>query len=69
MTINDYKDVFLGEVRRQLSGTDAARARSVLATMEPHAVFLELERLREAGRLRGAEFEKALSDFYWLFCH
>jgi len=69
MNLDQYILFFQNEVRQHLPEVDALRVLAVLTGRDPQRVFLEMERLRVAGSLKGEEFEKALTDFYWQFCY
>lgn len=69
MTIQEYIALFEEETTKQLPQEQAQEVARVLSEGTPRKIFLELDRLREAGALQGSDVEKALTDFYWQFCY
>ncbi|MEI6148855.1 MAG: hypothetical protein WCS01_07130 [bacterium] len=53
----------------QLDAETARAITSVLRSASPRSIFDELERLRVDGKIEGKDFEKLLTDFFWLFCY
>ena len=69
MSKDEYISAFRGMVTDQLDKQAVRATISVLDTRTPQAIFDELDRLRESGMMQGKDFEKMLTDFFWLFCY
>lgn len=69
MNKGEYIAAFRRLAAEQLD-EDASRAiMSILDTAAPRNIFDALDRLRVEGKMQGEDFEKLLTDFFWLFCY
>lgn len=67
MTIDDYIKIFRDDCNEHLPWEEAKDMEAVFATRNPRAIYLELNKLKEARRIPSDRFEKLLANFYGQF--
>jgi hypothetical protein len=67
MTLDDYIQIFRDECGEHLPWEEAKDMEAVFATRHPRSIFLELNKLKEAGRIPSRRFDTLLTEFYGQF--
>ena len=67
MTLDDYLKLFRDECGEHLPWEEAKDLEALFTARLPRPIFMELDKLYQAGRIPSKRFEKALTDFYWQF--
>jgi hypothetical protein len=67
MTLDEYIKVFRDECGEHLPWEEAREMEAVFVTRHPRTIFMELDKLQQAGRIPSKRFAKQLTNFYWQF--
>jgi hypothetical protein len=68
MTLDEYIKIFRDECGEHLPWEEARDMEAVFVSAHPRSIYLELSKLRNAGRIPSKRFDKLLTDFYGQFC-
>jgi NAD+--asparagine ADP-ribosyltransferase len=68
MTLDEYIKIFRDECQEHLPWEEARDMEAVFDSKHPRTIYLELSKLREAGRIPSKRFAKSVTDFYGQFC-